>query len=62
MDRPRLGASHESVCRTEEHLSALQGWLATFYDLAAVGSEERLKALIPSDDSAIHSREDPDWR
>lgn len=62
MGRPRLGASHESVCRTEGHLSVLQGWLAAFEDLAAVGSEERLKALIPSDDSAIHSREDPDWR
>lgn len=39
-----------------------QGWLAAYFDLAAVGSEERLKALIPSDDSAVHSREDPDWR
>lgn len=40
------------VCRNQGHLSTLQGWLTALFNLAAVGSEERVKALIPLDDSA----------
>lgn len=40
------------VCRNQAHLSALQGGLTALFNLAAVVSEERFKALIPLDDSA----------